>query len=71
MTGRVLVRPKQFSLPRGLAVAWAEIDDDGRIDVKVETHPASARGATLHLHAIRAAVERQAREVLAAERGRP
>jgi hypothetical protein len=64
---RVLVQPTQYAIPRGLAVAWAEIDDDGRIEVRIEVHPSTARGALLHLHAIRTEVERRAKEVLAKE----
>lgn len=67
---RLLIASKQYAVPYGVAYATASVDDGGRITVTTEVHPPTAeRGALAHLMAIKAAMEREASDILAAERG--
>lgn len=69
MTARVLIDSKQWSVPYGYALATATVDDSGRITVTTEVRPPSAeRGALAHIVAIKAAMEREALDILAREK---
>ncbi|MDZ7652716.1 MAG: hypothetical protein U5L03_09305 [Burkholderiaceae bacterium] len=68
MTARVVIDSKQWAVPYGHCVATATVDADGCIEVTTEVHPPTAeRGALAHLQAIKAAMEREARDILDAE----